>query len=208
LLSALCWPLQPYHDGAFAFVGLVSSPLLVSAQSQRRLQHAVVCGIIVVLFFVVRGLVPIPGIVIVICVGRRRYANRLDTLDSLVGLGNARQLGLQHSGGYRAGIFASVVLASLPASCWCHCRHCAGVAALIAPASLPLLHWRCCPHCTRITASITLALLPVPPPRHRQHCAGIFALVALVQLLLLHCLCCAAVIALVAPVSAPAGRRL
>ncbi len=56
------------------------------------------------LIVVMPGLVTVPvvvvgvgicaGIVVVICVGQRRYANHLATSDGLVGPGNARLLGL------------------------------------------------------------------------------------------------------------------
>jgi hypothetical protein len=64
------------------------------------------------------------------------------------------------SGGSSAGSFASVALASLSASCWHPCTHCAVIIANLALALLPTLRWPLPPHCAGITPSITNWHLP------------------------------------------------
>lgn len=76
-----------------------------------------------------------------------------------------------------AGIFASVLLASLPSLPWRLCHRFAGAVAVLA--SLLLLHWCCLPHHTHIAASIVRGW--------RCHCCtGIAASIALASLPAFH----------------------
>jgi hypothetical protein len=128
-----------------------------------------------------------------------------------------QQLGLQRSGQCRAGVFAGVALASLPALRWRHCQHCVVVAASIALALLPLLHRHLCPCHAGVVALVLPALPPalswcLCPSRTdvcpiamslvtlcqvwlvmlviiMHHCAGVFILVALVLSPMLHLQC-------------------
>jgi hypothetical protein len=162
------------------------------------------------------GRITVPSIVIivngvigVIYVGWRRYANCLATLDGLVCPGNA-----QHQACCRpnsTGILSLVKLVSPQALRWCLYPQCAGVIApvMLASASLqcrsqhvvftelaslPVLHWHPCQLCNGTLASVALVLLPLLCRRHCQDCAGIFALHVLAPLPLLcwrHCPSCA-----------------
>jgi hypothetical protein len=81
----------------------------------------------------------------------------------------------------RAGITASIALASLPLR-WRHCPCCAGVCPIAMLQhvvvteleSFLVLLWCPCEHCAVVIAGVCWC--------HRQHCAGVFALVALVSL--------------------------
>ncbi len=110
--------------------------------------------------------------------------------------------------------FASIALASSPASGCCPCcQHCAGVIALVAWALLPLLRWHHCPCCLRVAASITNWHLPSHKAvatgawHYCQHRAILVAGVAPASLPSLRgrlCLCRADVAALSTPALPPA----
>jgi hypothetical protein len=64
------------------------------------------------------------------------------------------------SGQFSAGGFASIALASLSASRWCLCMHCAVIVAGLVLALLPMLRWPLPPHCAGIAPSIKNWCLP------------------------------------------------
>jgi hypothetical protein len=79
------------------------------------------------------------------------------------------------------GVFAVLVLVSLPLLRCCLCLRCAcGVIAFVALASPLLLRWHCCPYCGDIFALVALASLPVfSTGINRPHCADVFTVVLL-----------------------------
>ncbi len=152
LMPTLHWHLCPCCAGIATFVVPILPPASQTGicPTTTQLQHICVRGVIVVVIFLTHGLVAVPGVV-------------------------PRQLGLQWSGQCSIGVFASVVLASLPTLCCSHCQHCAVVIADIAPASLPLSCGRICHCCAGIVALVTPALLPAlqtglcPVSKQSQH---------------------------------------
>jgi hypothetical protein len=201
LLCLLC-PARPRHHVASSSSSMSAGPDMPNALPVWRPCWLWQCTV------VVRGRVTVPsigitvnGIVVVIYVSRRRYADCLAALDGLVCPGTARHQACCCP--CCAGILALVALASPPALRWRRHPPRAGIIAPVMLASAPLqchsqhvviaelasllaLRWRPCQDCAGTFAGVALALLPLLRRCHRQHRAGIFALHVLAPLPLLH----------------------
>ncbi len=175
-MPVLCWRCHQHCPGLFALIALA---LLPSSQTsvcptKTQLLHIRVCGLIVVVIVLARGLIAISGVV-------------------------PWSLCLRWSSGCSVGVFASVVLGSLAALRRCHHQHCTVVVAGVVPASFPLSHGRFCPCRAGIIALVILALPPAlqtgicPGTKQSQH-----ALVSSPALRCCCCQCCAGIIPLVA----------
>ncbi len=149
LLPVSCWHLCPHCTGIAAFVAPALAPALQTGVCPTTMQprHIRVRGIVVVVIFLVRGLVAIPGVVL-------------------------RQLCPQWSDRCSIGIFASAVLATragvivsiapllLPALHRHCCPLCAGIVTLVTFALLPASRTGVCSFMTQTRHVAGEASLP------------------------------------------------
>jgi hypothetical protein len=167
-LPALCWQLCQRCAGVLARIRLVSSPALhchccqqyagiVALVAQASLPPVVLvfcpccfCVAASLLSWHLHSLAAVKT-----CWGMWRCCRLLVIANGLVPIPGVTpsQLGLQWSGQGSAYVFAGVTLASLPACCWHHCKHCA-----VIVASLSCWCWLSC--CTCVAASIANWHLP------------------------------------------------
>jgi hypothetical protein len=163
-LPTLCWRCYQRRAGLFALIAPALPPALQISvcPTKAQLQHIRVCGVVVVVIVLARGLIAVPN-------------HSMGTWPQMVWRMQRWCLCW-----CCAGILCRIAPVSSPTLRCCCCRHCAGIIALVAWALLSLSCWHCCPRCLCIAASI--ANWHLSSHEAVATCAGVIASIALLLL--------------------------